>query len=271
MHDSLDDMASGLDLAAYLARIGQAAPGAPDAALLRTLHRAHATRIPFENLDLMLGRPIRVDLPSIEAKLVDARRGGYCFEQNTLLAAVLREIGFEVDILLARVRRGAQRVLPRTHMVLQVHVGSERWLADVGFGADGLLRPAPLDPLGEVQSLPWVHRLVPEEPGLRVMQSLVDDAWMDLYAFTLEAQHAVDVEMSNHYVSTHPDSRFVQTLTAQRVAADARYVLRNRDLTIDRGIDIYTRRLASRDEVLQVLDEVFGLPLPADAPLRTPE
>ena len=94
---------------------------------------------------------------------------------------------------------------------------------------------------------------------------------MDLYAFTLEPQHAVDVEMSNHYVSTHPDSRFVQTLTAQRVAIDARYVLRNRDLTIDRGIDIETRHLASRDEVLQVLDELFGLPLPADAPLRTPE
>ena len=260
-----------LDLGAYLRRIDYRGPLDPTLPVLQALHHAHATHIPFENLDLMLGRPIRVDLPSLQAKLVQARRGGYCFEQNTLLAAVLRAIGFEVDILLARVRRGAQRVLPRTHMVLQVHVGGERWLADVGFGADGLLRPAPLDPLGEVQSLPWVHRVVPEEPGLRVMQSLVDDAWMDLYAFTLEPQHAVDVEMSNHYVSTHPDSRFVQTLTAQRVAPDARYVLRNRDLTIDRGIDIETRHLASRDEVLQVLDELFGLPLPADAPLRTPE
>ena len=262
---------AALDLGAYLQRIDYRGELKPTLQVLQALHEAHVTHIPFENLDLMLGRPIRVDLPSIQAKLVQARRGGYCFEHNTLLAAVLRAIGFEVDILLARVRLGAQRVLPRTHMVLQAHVGTERWLADAGFGADGLLRPAPLDPLGEVQSLPWVHRVVPEEPGLCVMQSLVDDAWSDLYAFTLEPQYAVDVEMSNHYVSTHPDSRFVQTLTAQRVAADARYVLRNRDLTIDRGIDIEARRLASRDEVLQVLAEVFALPLPADAPLRTPE
>jgi N-hydroxyarylamine O-acetyltransferase len=260
-----------IDLRSYLSRIAYGGPLEPTLRVLQALHEAHVTHIPFENLDLMLGRPIRVDLGSIQDKLVRGKRGGYCFEQNTLFAAVLRDIGFEVDVFLARVRRGATRVLPRTHMVLQVHVGGERWLADVGFGADGLLRPAPLDPLGEVQSLPWVHRIVPEEPGLRVMQSLVDDAWMDLYAFTLEPQYEVDVEMSNHFVSTWPESRFVQTLTAQRVSKEARHVLRNRELTIDRGIDIETRHLRSRDEVLQVLDEVFGLPLPADAPLRTPE
>ena len=172
------------------------------------------------------------------AKLVAGRRGGYCFEQNSLFAAMLRELGFEVDVLLARVRRGAQRLLPRTHMVLQVHVGPECWLADVGFGGDGLLRPAPLDPPGEVQALPWVHRIVAEQPGLRVMQSWIDDDWHDLYAFTLEPQYQVDVEMSNHYVSTHPDSRFVQTLTAQRVETGARYVLRNRTLTVDRGLEL---------------------------------
>jgi N-hydroxyarylamine O-acetyltransferase len=260
-----------LDLPAYLSRIDHAGPLTATSDVLEALHVAHATHIPFENLDLMMGRPIRVDLPSIQAKLVGARRGGYCFEQNTLFAAVLRALGFDVDLLLARVRFGTQRVLPRTHMVLHVRIGATRWLADVGFGAQGLLRPAPLAPAGEVAAGAWQHRVVCEPSGLHVMQSIVDDEWADLYAFTLEPQFAVDIEMSNHYVSTHPDSRFLQTLTAQRITPEARYVLRDRLLSIDRGIDLSTRRLTTRDEVLQVLADEFGLSLPPDAPLRVPE
>jgi len=259
-----------LDLEGYLRRLGVPARD-PSRAALAELHEAHVRAFTFDNIDVLLGQHPGVSLSEIQQKFVGRGRGGYCFEQNTLLAAVLTEVGFQVDILLARVRRGAQRVLPRTHMVLQVHVGGQRWLADVGFGADGLLRPVLMEPPGEAEPGPWAHRLVREEPGLNVMQLLAGDTWCDLYAFTSEPQYAVDVEMSNHYVSTFPESRFVQTLTAQRITPDARYLLRNRLLTIDRGIDIETRELRSREEVLQVLEDVFRLPLPADAPLRTPE
>jgi N-hydroxyarylamine O-acetyltransferase len=271
-----DADSSGIEfrLDAYLDRIGYRGPREATVAVLDAVHHAHVTHVTFENLDLMLGRPIRVDLASVQAKLVDARRGGYCFEQNTLLAAALRALGFEVDLLLARVRRGALRVLPRTHMVLHVHVGETRWLADAGFGADGLVRPAPLQPAGESIAGRWAHRVVQEAgSGLHVMQSrsLREDAWSDLYAFTLEPQFAVDIEMSNHYVSTHPDSRFVQTLTAQRATPERRSVLRNRELSIDHGQGPATRRLASREELLQALADEFGLQLPADAPLRIPD
>src|SRR4051812_45556722 len=98
------------DLDAYLARLGVTGPLAPTPEALDRVHLAHASTIPFENLDLLLGRPIRIDVPSLQAKLVGDRRGGYCFEQNTLLAAALGAIGFRVTPLAARVRFGGEHV-----------------------------------------------------------------------------------------------------------------------------------------------------------------
>src|SRR5688500_6459235 len=115
---------------AYFARIGHAGPRDATAATLDAVHRAHATAVPFENLDVFLGRPIRIDLESVQAKLVGARRGGYCFEQNTLFAAALAHLGFAVTCLAARVRLGSARLLPRTHMILKVQAEGRPWLAD---------------------------------------------------------------------------------------------------------------------------------------------
>src|SRR5690349_15099497 len=133
------DALSPLDLDAYLDRIGYAGPRLPTRRVLEGLHLAHTTHVPFENLDILLGRPIRLDLDSLQAKLVRDRRGGYCFEQNTLFAAGLEQMGFAVTRLAARVRFGASRLLPRTHMLLRVDVEGEPFLADVGFGGSGLL------------------------------------------------------------------------------------------------------------------------------------
>src|SRR5262249_26883142 len=127
------------DLDAYLARIGYAGPRAPTAEGLHDVHAAHALAIPFENLDILLGRGVSLDPARLAAKLVDARRGGYCFEHNSLIAAALRELGFIVEILGARVRMGPPRpnLPPRTHCLLRVTIDGAPWLADVGFGGDG--------------------------------------------------------------------------------------------------------------------------------------
>ena len=119
------------DLNNYLRRIGYAGGLTPTYDVLAALHQAHATHIPFENLDILLGRPIRLDLASLHAKLVVGRRGGYCFEQNLLFAAILQSIGFSVARLAARVRYRTHRVLPRTHMLLLVSIDAEDWIADV--------------------------------------------------------------------------------------------------------------------------------------------
>ena len=159
----IDPPAPEFDLPADLRRIGHAGAREPTLDVLREVHLAHATHIPFENLDILLRRPIRLDLASLQAKLVAGGRGGYCFEQNQLFAIALRALGFSVQALVARVRLGVRQVLPRTHMLLLVGIGGERWIADVGFGADGLLLPVPLGKGGESRQYAWRFRAVKQE------------------------------------------------------------------------------------------------------------
>jgi N-hydroxyarylamine O-acetyltransferase len=249
-----------VDLPAYLRRVGYRGELAPSYAVLQGLHLAHAIRIPFENIDARLGRPIRLDLESLQRKLVTDRRGGYCFEQNLLFAAVLRRIGFPVRQLAARVRLRTTRLLPRTHMLLLVTADGRDWLADVGFGGEGLLMPVPFGGAETVRHFAWTYRIVAEGEQW-VLQSRRGEGWLELYAFTLEPQHLVDYEMANYYVSTHPDSRFVQTLTAQLPTPEARYLLIDRELMIDRGDTATTRSLAE-GEVADVLASTFRLRLP---------
>ena len=258
-----------LDLPAYLQRVEYAGDRSPSPAVLEALHRAHATHIPFENLDIFLGRAIELDLASLQAKLVSGRRGGYCFEQNLLFSSVLQAFGFAVTQLAARVRRGHGVLLPRTHMMLQVEAGGRQWLADVGFGSDGLLLPVPLGG-GEIsRQHGWTFRVV-DEAGQRVLQSARGGAWEDLYAFTTEPQLRVDYELASHYTSTHPSSRFTQVATAQRIAADVRYTLRDRDYSEDRAGDVVRRALGDEDEVLDVLAGTFGLRFPPGTRFRAP-
>lgn len=256
-----------LDLPAYLERVGYAGDLRPSRNLLEALHLAHATHIPFENLDILLGRPIRLDLASLQAKLVKGRRGGYCFEQNLLFAAVLRQLGFSVSQLAARVRYRTTALLPRTHMLLLVDLTGEPWLADVGFGAEGLLLPVPMRSSQGVKHFAWTYRVI-EEDGLWLLQSQRDSTWMDLYAFSLEPQQAVDYEMANHYVSTHPASRFVQMLTVQLQSPEVRHILRNRELVEDSGDNRAVRMLGNDDELIDVLRETFGLQFPAGTQFR---
>jgi N-hydroxyarylamine O-acetyltransferase len=253
------------DIQAYLARTGFGGPLRPDLATLAALHAAHTASIPFENLDIQLGRPIRLDTASLEAKLVAGRRGGYCFEQNSLFAAALRTLGFELRLREARVRRGASTLLPRTHLVLEVFLDGGSWLADVGFGGDGILGPVPMDGREWAQSGD-VNR-VAQEGSRQVLQAREGEGWTDLYALEPSDVFPVDLEMANHYTSTHPDSRFVLTLTAQRVVPGQRTYLRNLSFRVVRGKEIEERDLA-RGELLGVLAEHFGLHFPEGTRFR---
>jgi len=252
----------GVDLEAYLERIGYSGSLQPDRGVLGAIHLAHTTHIPFENLDILLKRPILLDLASLQAKLVTGRRGGYCFEQNLLFSAMLQHLGYAVTQHAARVHYRNQPKVPRTHIILLVDADGAPWLADVGFGLEGLLLPVPFEAGRETRQYAWTYRVV-ETDGEWTLQSLRDGAWADLYSFTLDPCLAVDFEPANHYTATHPDSRFVRTLTAQLPTPDVRYKLRNRELVLDRGATVTRRVLADDDELLAVLAEVFGLRFPA--------
>lgn len=250
----------GLDLDAYLGRIDHRGPVRPTAACLRALHLSHVTSIPFENLDILLGRPIRLDLADLQAKLVHARRGGYCFEHNTLFAAALEAIGFRVTRLAARVLLGRREVTPRTHMVLRVEADGSEWLADVGFGGASILEPLPFEPGAVVEQFGWRFRLA-DVDGARVLRARRPDGWLDHYAFTFEPQHPVDFEVANHYTSTHPSSLFTRVLTAQLSWPDHSLILRGRSLTEMTPGGETTTEIAP-EELLDVLATRFALVLP---------
>jgi len=261
-------MSAELDLGAYLRRIGLEGGPVADLASLRALHFAHATTIPFENLDIQMGLPIRLDLASLQAKLVLRHRGGYCFEHNTLFLAVLKAVGFDVIPCEARVRLGVMEVLPRTHMLLLVRLEGATWLCDVGFGGEGLLHPVLMD--GEAHGQFLNTYRVSMEGGLRVLQSYHHGAWEDLYAFVPEPRFPIDFEMANHYTSTHPESRFLRTLTAQLPGPEVRRILRNRAYAELRGDQAEGRELAT-EELLPILRETFGIELPEGARFRALE
>lgn len=257
-----------MDLDSYFRRIGYDGPREPTLRCLEALHLAHATRIPFENLDIQLGLPIRLDLDSLQAKLVRGGRGGYCFEHNTLFAAVLARLGFRLETLEARVRLGNPQLLSRSHMTLRVNLPEGPWLADVGFGGEGLLGPVPFGG-AEIRRFGDTHRLT-EEGCRTVLQSLKPEGWFDFYVIEPDPVHPIDFLVGNHYTSTHPDSRFVTALTAQLPGPEQRRVLRNRTYTVRRDGQAEVRELLDPEELLQVLRDDFGLDFPRGTRFRNP-
>lgn len=258
-----------VDLDAYFRRIGLVGEVAPDLATLRKLMFAQSTTIPFENVDVLLGRGIRIDLPSIEQKLIRDRRGGYCFEQNGLFSAVLEQIGFTITRLSARVRFRTTRVLPRTHMLLLVETEAGPQVADAGFGGWGMLEPIPLVADQDVQQGSWVVRLRREGEGW-VLMSPNCPVGTDQYIFTLEPQLPVDYELPNHYCATHPDSRFVQSLTAQLPSLTRRIFLINRELHFVEASETRIEPLQTDAAIVRALREHFGLMIPADTKFPIP-
>lgn len=205
-----------LDFAAYLERIGLSATEGPTT--LHDIHRAHATSIPFENLDPHRGIPVSLAQEDLERKLVHEQRGGYCFEQNLLLTSALEHLGLTVEPMLARVRRGAPpgTVRPRSHLVLRVTDNDGRvWHADVGLGLGTLLDPIPFGPDGACvhEQSGWSFRVL-EEGSELVLQTLADGSWADVYAFSPQPVPRIDIETSNWWTSTNPQSPFVFGLIA---------------------------------------------------------
>lgn len=248
-----------LDLDGYLARIGLT--GRPG---LAEVHRAHSISIPFENLGPHAGQPVSLQDSDLERKLVAERRGGYCFEQNMLLASALRELGADVDLLLARVRFGAPAGVtrPRSHLVLRVQADGESWLADVGFGLGTLLDPIPFATGEEHDQSGWRFRLVWKEPEV-VLQSVHGGEWADIYGFPPYAVPPVDVEMASWWASTHPRSPFVTGLIVASHSTDGTRLSLSDwgelSLTEQRPQGARVTPLA-REEIPGVLHERFGLP-----------
>ena len=211
---------TAFDLDADLARIAWQGPLEPTLETLSGLTRAHISRIPFENVDVLLGRGIRLDLDSLAAKIVVARRGGYCFEHATLFQAVLERLGFRLTPHAARVVVVVPRhQSPRTHMFLLVAIDGNRYVVDPGFGGHTALQPVPLCDGVEVREAGERHRMVRRDDEW-VLEAEIDGRMTPLWVSGLEPQLPIDFELANYWVSTAPASPFVNRLMLRALTPD---------------------------------------------------
>lgn len=244
---------------AYLKRIGYDGPLEPGAGTLGRLHKAHLLSVPFENLDIHLGRPIVLDENRIINKIVAEGRGGFCYELNGAFCALLRALGFEVAMLSAGVARaGGGFDPPFDHMALLVQL-EEPWLADVGFG-DCFLEPLRLNERGEQPRGDGVYRLI-EEAAHIVLQRREQDSWKPQYRFTLQPYHLADFNDMCRYHQTSPESPFTQRRTCSRATAEGRITVTGMRLIETARGHKTERALADDTQWRAALREHFGIEL----------
>lgn len=264
------------DLDAYFQRLGLEASPEVSLPALQRLIAAHVRAIPFENLDILLGRGISLDPRALQEKLVHGQRGGYCFEQNGLLLQVLTELGYSVQPLSARVHGDQPRsfIPNRTHLFLRVELEGESWLADVGVGSGtppqalrlelDRVQPTALEARRIVAVGDWSGFQSRSPEATLYHQIQYGERWEDVCDFTLEPMHANDREQANWFTSTHPSSKFRQRLSAARVTAKGRVTLNNAEFKVrDASGQAEGRLLRSAGELLDCLGSEFGLKLPA--------
>jgi N-hydroxyarylamine O-acetyltransferase len=255
---------TSIDLDAYFQRIDYDGERTPTLATLQAIHAQHAMAIPFENLTPLLRQPVRLDLASLQDKLIHRGRGGYCFEQNLLLRAVLLALGFRVTGLAARVRWNvpAEAVTARGHMLLRVEVEGQAYVADVGFGGLTLTAPLALVPDLEQPTPHEPFRIIADGQGY-MMQAQIGGIWKSLYRFDLQEQYLADYEVTSWYLSNNPNSHFVTGLIAARPATDRRSALRNNQLAIHYlNGDTERRTLATIADFRAALQDIFRITLP---------
>lgn len=250
-----------MDLDAYFERIGYHGPHEPTLNVLAALVARQAAAIPFEAIDVLLGKGVDIAPDAIFEKLVARRRGGYCFEQNGLLHQALTALGFDAEPLIARVlwmRPADAPLLPPTHTALRVRIGGRDYLADAGFG-----NGTPTAPLAFATDAPQntqleTFRLVATAEGYG-LQMQVGAEWEPVYEIFSRPVPDREFEDANRFTSTHPDSRFRQALMLARATADRRYLLLGNRMTIRPSDEPKLSIFKTPDELRHAVETVFGL------------
>jgi N-hydroxyarylamine O-acetyltransferase len=249
-----------MNVPAYLARIGYAGPVAPTLQVLRAVHRAHMLTVPFENLDIALGRTIVVDQAACVRKIVEDRRGGFCYEMNGSFAALLQAMGFRVTLLSARVARQDGSFGPEfDHLTLRVDL-DRPWLADVGFG-DSFVEPLTLLPGIAQQDSGSIYRIIETSSVFQLQKWEAGNAWKDLYQFTLQPRQIQEFAEMCRYHQTSPESSFTRKRLCTRATPEGRITLSDMKLVITRDGDKRERMLTSDEEWRAALRQHFDVVL----------
>ncbi len=258
-----------MDLNAYFHRIHWSGARDPTFETLAGLIEAHTAHVPFENLDVLLGRTVRLDLEGLQDKIVRSRRGGYCFEHATLLAAVLEALGFQVARHAARVVLfGPLADAKRDHMFMIVTIEGAAYVVDPGFGPFAPRFPVPLVDRTAGGTTHWMRR---EGEFWTLHVTREDRQPVAGWSSTLEVEGPKDFEVFNHYVATHPKSPFVNWIFLSAVTPDGRVNVMNRNVTLLRGTDApIATELADRGALRGLLAKQFGFDLPEVERLSVP-
>lgn len=254
----------------YLQRLGYDVPPPPTLHTLRDLQLRHVCTFAFESLSTLLHRPVPIDLPSVERKVLLDGRGGYCYELNQMFLVLLQELGFDARGITGRVVMGGppDARTARTHRLSLVTVDGVRYITDVGFGGMVPSSPLQLDTEAVQATAHEPYRLTAGEDGSYTLWAEVAGEWRGLYVFDLQVQADIDYEIGNWYVSTHPGSPFLGQLKVALLAPGKRHTLNNGSYAIhylDRPSE--KRAIKQADELLALLQETFGIRPPADEQL----
>jgi N-hydroxyarylamine O-acetyltransferase len=251
-------------LSQYLARIGLSK--VPDCSEegLREVHAGQAFSIPFENLDIHLQRAISLEPEDLTSKIIDRRRGGYCFEHNGVLYLALKSMGFKVRRQLARVVYNRTEPGARTHQVLIVTISGQDWLADTGFGGPGLRVPLPMIP-DEIQEQYGERFCLRRDSRYGMMlQKESNDTLVNLYVFDEnELTLDMDIEMANHFTSSWRSSIFLMHRMCSLQKSWGRVTLSDMELTIHRDGQSLSRTLRPGPQYMDAIEEYFGISLNA--------
>jgi len=251
-----------LDTKAYLERINYHGSLAPTAETLRGLQTAHLLAVPFENLSVHSREPIVLEDSALFDKIVERRRGGFCYELNGLFASLLRALGFDVVMLSAAVATGAGEFGPDfDHMALMVTL-EERWLVDVGFG-DSFREPLLLDKRSEQVRGALAYRIAPDGASFTLLHRVkgeVGDEWTALYRFTLQPYHYADYAEMCHFHQTSRQSHFTRARICSKATPDGRLTLSDmRFIATAATGERQERMLTDKDEYAKTLRESFGI------------
>ena len=248
------------DSKAYLARIRYYGSTDPSPENLRALHLAHLYAVPFENLDISLGRKITCDEERFVQKIVGLRRGGFCYELNGAFAALLRELGFRVTLLSARVsREDGSASAEFDHMALRVDL-EEPWLADVGFG-DSFLEPLRLIPEIEQEQSGQRFRIAAVGEVMIVQRQMADGTWKSQFRFTPTPRELSDFEARCQFQQTSPESHFTRQRICTLPTRDGRITLSDLKLIRTVGETREEHTVKNEEEWRAALEEHFGVRL----------
>lgn len=253
-----------MDVRTYLERIGFDRPVHLNVETLFGLHRTHLLTVPFENLDIHLGKPIQLGEQALWDKIVLHKRGGFCYELNGMFAWLLKEIGFEVTYLNGRVYNShGKSGREFDHLTLLVGIPGKKanWLADVGFG-DSFFEPLKFDYGIEQKQGLRTYRLENVEDGIDLLKREQDDRWNRQYFFDLKPRaFPSDYETSCQYHQTSPKSSFPRARVISLATPDGRISLDNNNLTITTNGKRIKRQLSDETEFQELLKYYFGIEL----------